>query len=517
MKEGLRQSMAWLHTWLGLLFGWLLLAVFVTGTTAYFQDEITRWMQPEIAGERNLDASAEGALAYMKAHAQGAESWTIQLPGRRSVAAMGYWKEKGETYRQWRDHAFMVDGRGRKVDARDTTGGWLLYRLHFDLHYVPVLWGRWAVGLAAMFMLVAIVSGVITHKKIFADFFTMRLGKGQRSWLDAHNLTAVLALPFHFMITYTGLVTLMSQYMPWGIPAAYERPADYYRDHLGADAPPTRSGEAAPMASLSAMIRQAREHWHGAEPGFIAIALPGDANSVVKITQETGAAMGTRGETLSFDAATGIMRRLPPVKGGASQTESVMVGLHAGRFAPPALRWLYFFSGIVGSAMVATGLVLWTAKRRQQLPDPSRPYFGFRLVEKLNIATIAALPFGIAVYFIANRLLPTGMAARVAWEAHWLFIGWGSVMLYVFLRPPRRAWIESLGIAGAAFFAVPLVDAATTDRGLLRSLIAGDLVFASFDVCMLVTASLFVCAAWTIHRRPVATIRVGRSAKASIA
>jgi uncharacterized iron-regulated membrane protein len=194
-----------------------------------------------------------------------------------------------------------------------------------------------------------------------------------------------------------------------------------------------------------------------------------------------------------------------------------MVGLHAGRFAPPALRWLYFFSGIVGSAMVATGLVLWTAKRRQQLPDPSRPYFGFRLVEKLNIATIAGLPFGIAVYFIANRLLPTGMAARVAWEAHWLFIGWGSVMLYVFLRPPRRAWIESLGIAGAAFFAVPLVDAATTDRGLLRSLIAGDLVFASFDVCMLVTASLFVCAAWTIHRRPVATIRVGRSAKASIA
>jgi len=517
MKEGLRQSMAWLHTWLGLLFGWLLLAVFVTGTTAYFQDEITRWMQPEITGERHLDASAEGALAYMKAHAQGAESWTIQLPGQRSVAAMGYWKEKGETFRQWRDHAFMVDGQGRKVDARDTTGGWLLYRLHFDLHYVPVLWGRWAVGLAAMFMLVAIVSGVITHKKIFADFFTMRPGKGQRSWLDAHNLTAVLALPFHFMITYTGLVTLMSQYMPWGIPAAYERPADYYRDHLGTDAPPKRSGEAAPMASLTDMIRQAREHWHGAEPGFIAIALPGDANSVVKITQETGAAMGTRGETLAFDAATGVMRRPPPVKGHASQTESVMVGLHAGRFAPLALRWLYFFSGIVGSAMVATGLVLWTAKRRQQLPDPSRPYIGFRLVEKLNIATISGLPFGIAVYFIANRLLPTGMAARVAWEANWLFIGWGALMLYVFLRPPRRAWIESLAVAGAAFLAVPLVDAATTDRGLLRSLAAGDLVFVSFDLCMLATAGLFAYAAWKIHRRPVAPVRVARRTKEAVA
>ncbi|SEN17075.1 Uncharacterized iron-regulated membrane protein [Luteibacter sp. UNCMF331Sha3.1] len=517
MKEGLRQSMAWLHTWVGLLFGWLLFAVFVTGTTAYFQDEITRWMQPEIAGERNLDASAEGALAYMKTHAQGAESWTIQLPNERSVAAMGYWKEKGETFRQWRDHAFMVDGQGRKVDARDTTGGWLLYRLHFDLHYVPVLWGRWAVGLAAMFMLVAIVSGVITHKKIFADFFTMRFGKGQRSWLDAHNLTAVLALPFHFMITYTGLVTLMSQYMPWGIPAAYEHPADYYRDHLGAGEPPKRSGIEAPMASLSDMIRQAREHWQGAEPGFIAIALPGDAHAVVKITQDTGAAMGTRGETLSFDAATGAMRRLPPVKGGASQTESVMVGLHAGRFAPLALRWLYFFSGVMGSAMVATGLVLWTAKRRQQLPDPLRPHVGFRLVEKLNIATISGLPCGIAVYFIANRLLPTGIPARVAWEAHWLFIGWGGVMLYVFLRPPRRAWVEALAIAATAFLAVPLVDAATTDRGMLRSLLAGDLVFVAFDACMLVTAAAFGWAAWTVHRRPAATRHATRRGKEAVA
>jgi hypothetical protein len=63
-------------------------------------------------------------------------------------------------------------------------------------------------------MLVAIVSGVITHRRIFADFFTFRRNKGQRSWLDAHNATAVLALPFHLMITYTGLITLMFMIMP---------------------------------------------------------------------------------------------------------------------------------------------------------------------------------------------------------------------------------------------------------------------------------------------------------------
>jgi uncharacterized iron-regulated membrane protein len=501
MMGGWRKSMGWLHTWVGLLLGWILFLVFATGTAAYFQDEITRWMQPEIHGPRDSIAGAEGALAYMQQHAQGAEQWSIQLPTHRSVATMGYWKEKGETFLQWRDHAFMVDGHGHEVAVRETTGGWLLYRLHFDLHYVPVLWGRWIVGLAAMFMLVAIISGVITHKKIFTDFFTLRFGKGQRSWLDGHNLSAVLALPFHFMITYTGLVTLASQYMPWGIPAAYDKPAEYYRDAVGVEPPPTRSGTPGTIAPLGDMLRKAREVWHGAEPGFVFIPIPGDANAVVKITRGTGEDMGTRGETLTFDAATGVMRTPPPVRGNAAQTESVMVGLHAGRFAPPLLRWLYFLCGLAGTAMVATGLVLWTSKRRQQLPDPERPYFGFRLVERLNIATIAGLPFGIACYFLANRLLPFAMDQRPAWEANSLFIGWGVLALVACVRPVKRAWVETLAVAAAGFLAVPVVNLVTTHRGLFASLATGDLVFASFDLTMIGCALLLGFCAWKVHHR----------------
>src|SRR3546814_1216143 len=80
---------------------------------------------------------------------------------------------------------------------------------------------RWLVGIAAMAMLVAILSGIVTHKKILADFFLLRFGKGQRSWLDAHNASSVLFLPFILMITYTGLVSLATHYMPWGIAANY--------------------------------------------------------------------------------------------------------------------------------------------------------------------------------------------------------------------------------------------------------------------------------------------------------
>ena len=39
-QEGPRQSMSWLHTWASLILGWLLYAIFVTGTLSFFQNEI---------------------------------------------------------------------------------------------------------------------------------------------------------------------------------------------------------------------------------------------------------------------------------------------------------------------------------------------------------------------------------------------------------------------------------------------------------------------------------------------
>lgn len=74
--------------------------------------------------------------------------------------------------------------------------------------------------------------------------------------------------------------------------------------------------------------------------------------------------------------------------------------------------------------MVATGLILWTVKRRVKHVNADAPGFGFRLVECLNIGTIVGLPVGIATYFWANRLLPVEMAERATWEMHGLFIAW---------------------------------------------------------------------------------------------
>lgn len=52
--RGIRQTMSDLHTWAGLLVGWLLYAMFLTGTVSYFKDELSQWMRPEMPHQQAL-------------------------------------------------------------------------------------------------------------------------------------------------------------------------------------------------------------------------------------------------------------------------------------------------------------------------------------------------------------------------------------------------------------------------------------------------------------------------------
>src|SRR3546814_18385079 len=97
-----------------------------------------------------------------------------------------------------------------------------------------------------MTRLFAVLSGIVTHKKILADFFLLRFGKGQRSWLDAHNASSVLFLPFILMITYTGLVSLATHYMPWGIAANYADEGKFFEATEPWPVPGEKTGPAPP-------------------------------------------------------------------------------------------------------------------------------------------------------------------------------------------------------------------------------------------------------------------------------
>jgi len=505
VKAGFRQSMAWLHTWSGLLVGWVLFAVFLTGTVSYFRAEISLWMRPELHAARAAPDAAENVLRHMAAIAPRSPSWSITLPSERDPVARVFWREAPGSGRRF-GRAILDPATGEDLPARDTLGGDFFYTFHYQLHHMPVLWGRWIISVCAMFMLVAIISGIVTHRRIFADFFTFRPRKGQRSWLDGHAAVAVLALPYHLMITYTGLVTLVLITMPWGVQLAFKGDQQAFTNAVfGLERPAPRSGQAAPLAAVGPMLAAATQHWGGARPGTITVNNPGDATATVQIYRVDDDRLSVNRQFVAFSGTTGEMLAASPADRPAAETRGVMVGLHRGVFGGGAMRALFFLSGLMGTVMVATGTVLWAVKQRQKLG--ARAGAGTRLVEILNVAAIAGLPIAMAAFLWANRLLPVGLPQRAAWEVHVFFIAWGLAALHPLLRSHRRAWVEQLGLGALLLLLLPALNAATTGSHLGVTLPAGQWALAGVDLMALAFGAVLGAAAWQVGRRAAVPAR----------
>ena len=72
MQKSVRQSMAWLHSWLGLTLGWLLFAIFLTGAATYYRHEINLWMQPQFATMQvKQDTAMKSAYQYLQKPMRG--------------------------------------------------------------------------------------------------------------------------------------------------------------------------------------------------------------------------------------------------------------------------------------------------------------------------------------------------------------------------------------------------------------------------------------------------------------
>ncbi len=519
--EGLRQSMSWLHTWSGLLLGWLLYAVFFTGTLSYFVDEINNWMRPETHQSVPNDETADRAMEAMERIAPGASTWTLNLPGERQTVVEASWRMPGAAAgRGGTQRAYLDAATGEKIEPRETRGGSFLYRFHFELYAMPRVWGRWIVGIATMFMLVAIISGVITHKKIFTEFFTFRPRKGQRSWLDAHNATAVLALPFHVVITFSGLLLLMFMLMPWGVHAVYDGDTQkYFAESRGgrgggaADregggrAGRSQSADAVPLTPIGPLMRAAQARWPERGVGTIVVQQPGSANSTIELREQGGRGL-SRGasESLLFDGPTGESRSTPQQRQQSlAQTVSgAMTGVHMGRFADPSVRWLLFLSGVIGTVMAGSGMVLWVVKRQPERRKLGRTPWGHRLVEVLNVGAIAGLSVATAAYFWANRLVPAGLEGRSDVEISCFFWAWGACLVHAIVRPHRQSWLEQLGLAALAFALLPLLNAATGGVPLPIAMAQGQWSIAGFDLVVLCLAALHGYAAWKVRAPRVA-------------
>jgi uncharacterized iron-regulated membrane protein len=480
----------------GLLIGWLLLVIFGGGTLACFDKELDDWMRPSLhALEAPARPAFDKALAYAMRAAPDAHAWYVEAGTGRSRAMQTTLYFEDESYKT----VAMNPLTGEPV--ADTAGGSFFFTLHYNLHAGDI--GMYLVGMAGMFMLVALVTGVIIHKRIFKDFFTFRPGAAShRAWLDGHNVSGVLGLPFYFLIAYSGVAIFMLQYMPAGVATAYhgdvlkafEEAADFYER-------PETGKPRLRLHSADSLFDDA-ERRLGEPVTWVSVHHTADSSATIAFGGDHSRHIAWNIRQVFYDAQDGRFLHLSEPPSTAYKAYSLIGGLHMAQFGGNAVRWLYFLMGIAGCVMLAGGMQVWVRKRAARI-QAAPLLSGYSLVMVLNVAVVAGMPFAIAAMLLANRLLPVGMAERAQAEIAVFCLAWAAAPLWAAIRwRQRSAWRDLFAATATVLIALPVLNFLLTDSShLSASLANGNTVIAAIDAMLLIAGLAFALMARRCHMR----------------
>ncbi|MDZ7925407.1 MAG: PepSY-associated TM helix domain-containing protein [Marinagarivorans sp.] len=542
MSTHFRQAMAWVHTWFGLTLGFVLMVCFFFGALSVFDREIDRWAIPETRFAPQPMPSYDQVLAPVFAQLRPhpvdmvatAKRVIGELPHPDTLPLNSLF-----AYTTHRDPVLRIGGEfgvpNQPINPRDDhlhvhgyatidprTGEFLtddklkigsdfFYPLHYSLQLKWKNLGYWIVGLAGLMMLAALVTGVVIHRKIFREFFTFRPKKHtQRSALDLHNMTGVVALPFHFFFAFTGVVIFAGIYFP--INQSLLKPLHDYGHEQEAERkglPHDPAGIAAPMASVDAMVVEAKRRWAlrnmPGDVGFLTIEHLGDQNGYVSLYRAGSDRVALVGQAIHFNASTGEVILEEPAPTVLQSINEFLTGLHLQHFRHWLLRWLYVVGGLLGCVCIATGFVFFVEKRKHNHAKNGSQ--GARIVDALAITTVTGMLIASAFMLVTNRLLPADMAGKGDWEQYSFWAAWALALLHALARNGAvsqarlsPAWREQCwGFATLAVAAVAL-NAITTGDHLGKTLFNYWPV-AGVDLSLLVSAAIAILAARVLLHR----------------
>jgi uncharacterized iron-regulated membrane protein len=566
MEKSLTQRMDWLHTWFGLVLGWLAFALFLTGTIAVFWLEIQHWAQPELHGAKMLspEATVQYSVDYLQKVAPDSRRWSATLPDldRHPLLVLS-WLDENNAQQFAR---LVPDGSGRKVDTV-TNGGrffvdfhWTFNREVQDLSGRTFQWTYMLSGFVGMAFLICTITGLIVHKKIFRNFFTFRrqAKSMQTRWLDAHNVLGVLSWPFQFMIVLTGLAFYCYLYIPSGMQMAARSPSPPPVPVIGGGGPGmlwgrygsdvvgsvprniVEPGNPAPNVPIVDLFAQAQTEM-GVLSSFT-VNNPGRDNATVRFggTRARPNAITFTADSMTFDGATG--RVISPAGNNTNAVQkitNVFGGLHFAFFGGTAMRVLYFLSGAAGTIMIACGLVMFTAKRRAKAKSvAARRFYG--LVDRMNVASVCGAMFACASYLWAIRLLPQGLsdpnggfsggvyasiravpldqAMRTDLELYTFWAAWGVAAVHALVRAPHKAWAEQFAAVAALCIGLPVIGYLVPNCDIGSMIAAGDWKMVAVDLSGLCIGLTLACAARKMSGKrgevPASKVVVARSLSA---
>src|SRR5690606_27655665 len=202
---------SWVHKWTSLICTVFMLMLCLTGLPLVFEHEIEHWLDD---GAQHTTADSGLPLANMDEVLAAAQA---QAPGK-AVMYVGAFTGDGFWYVNLAD---TVGGEGvhktvtvdyytaKVLDAEAQRSGFMAFTLQLHTDMFLGLPGKLFLGLMALLMLIAIVSGVV----LYAPFTRrLRFGEVRRDrtnrlkWLDLHNLLGIVTLVWVITVGATGMI-----------------------------------------------------------------------------------------------------------------------------------------------------------------------------------------------------------------------------------------------------------------------------------------------------------------------
>lgn len=489
---GFRQIQAILHRWFGIMVLWVIFFIFLTGSIAYFRTEINVWSQPEalsqIQGLPTPQTSAQTAFNYLNQHAADAKRWRVTVANERMPVNLLQWQDQTGKHQQLQN---PVTGELLNP-VRQTLAGDFFFKLHYTLYPLPGKIGSFIVAIVALILLISLITGVITHKKIIKEFFVFRAFKGQRSLLDLHHITGVVTFPFYLVMAFTGLLILFYLVLPWGLSKHYAQdgiPQFYNEMQFLKMAKPQVSSSQHNMQPFERFLQQLPAQVQtGAILDKFEVQKPNTPEAMITFDYNYQNIITLNTPQYVFAADTAEPLAQPRNLSAIAQLASSSYGIHLGYFASYWMRLILSVMGIVGCVMLAAGALLWQKKRMKEAHA-----FSYKLVQHLNFFTFLGLPFACASYLLAGRLLPATFEPRITYEVSVFYLSWLLSLLISLILPGRTAVLVLLTVTALALWLIPFSSFMfIPEAALWQSLLHMRWALAGVDLALILLGGLYL-------------------------
>jgi len=521
------KAMVAVHGWSGICVGLLLYAVVLTGTAAVFAQEIGAWASGHLTAQSAFATPIDArirALAQQTPPQYRASLNLFEIGDhglgayfhRDEVDAKGMPTDRGFFYQL--DHAGNLKGTSRGTSQEvfgprnDDALSSFLIDTHVRLH-VPNPWGLILTGICGLVMLVAAISGLLIHRHLFKDIFTLRRGSSPvLANRDLHSVAGTWSLPFAFVLAFTG--SFFSFFGTIGVPvvamAAFGgdvralSEAVYGNPHK-ADPRPTAIGDLDRVTS-DAMRRT------GEAPTFMAIENFGRADA--EITSYHPPKSGhLEPVALLYDGASGTFERAKPTVGTRPSTGGTLAGimgpLHFGNFAGTLSKAIWFGLGFAMCCVTYTGMRLWLVRRRREGSN-------LVLIERLLTVVGFGLPLGLLAA-AAAFLVTMPLGSALFWTTTGFLIASGlAIAAGVLARSVEALTLWLKGTLGLVMIALPLLRLlAASGPGWSAAIVAGQPVIPAIDVAFTLAGLWLMRDCWiSIGLSHRATAVLGKAAQA---